>query len=111
MKTIDLLPYLLLLSQLSACQIDSKQEKSAQDNSGYDQQSVGNSETGKGLFNRYCASCHGVDARGREEVGSPNINGKTAGEIVLATRTVSYMRSLEALLSEQNILDIAAHLE
>lgn len=60
------------------------------------------------LFTYWCSGCHGVDATGN---GSrPNIVGKTGQQILHAFNTVSDMSSLSAVVTADEVKQIAAYL-
>lgn len=73
--------------------------------------SEGNAVTGQGLYNRYCASCHGSDARGKSSIGSADIRGQTSAGINAAIGRVSLMNGLASQLDQQQIVHIAAWLQ
>lgn len=55
-----------------------------------------------------CASCHGMDARGNETIGAPNIQGKTDAQIRSALTGVDMMTPLKVKPDE--IKAISAYL-
>ncbi len=86
----------------------------------------GDAERGEALYLRYCRGCHGEDGRGDGLVFMPHVNNLTKkgyidllpdSYLMLAIKKggpgigkSSYMPSWEDTLSEQQILDIIAHL-
>lgn len=55
-----------------------------------------------------CAFCHGMDGKGRAELASPNIRGKTAQDVLGAMETRSQMNIVK--LSDEEVRAVAAYL-
>ena len=91
-----------------------------------DAPSKGDPERGETLYLRYCRGCHGEDGRGDAMVFMPHVNNLTKKGYVdllpdaylftaiskggLAIGKSSYMPAWGETLSEEQILDIIAHL-
>lgn len=71
---------------------------------------VANATLGQGFYNRYCASCHGMDAKGRHGIGSPDIRGHDAASIQSAIQRVGIMNGLSTQLTQEQMAHIAAWL-
>ncbi len=83
---------------------------SSSDASDDDNITSGDAGSGKGLYTRYCANCHGPDAGGNTALGAPEIRGSNASDITVAIQNVSTMNGLSELLDQSQIADIAAYL-
>lgn len=69
---------------------------------------------GKAIFEKTaggvgCAACHGLDARGKRDLASPNIRGKTVSDILRALETRAQMRFIN--LSDDELEAVAAYLK
>jgi mono/diheme cytochrome c family protein len=55
-----------------------------------------------------CAFCHGVDGRGKAELASPNIRGKTPQDVLNAMETRAQMNIVK--LSDEDVQAVGAYL-